>query len=218
MLSSLLRPRAVFIALVVSLPFAGNGGCASRTACFQFSQPEFMVMNSCPAQSNALANFSDPNCPGPVVSVDGPGTFDGELCCYPVTYDSITPDCGSGNGGGSATGTFGTGFPGETTAVGTGFMSTSSGPSCGPSCASALMNGVAPCGGSAQSAYTDLQTCAGCFGGGFGGGGGAGGGGSSCTTTSDCFGNLCANIAIDGECSACLMTSCGTQLGACNAD
>ncbi len=103
MFSVLLPPRVGLIALVVSLPFVGSGGCGSRTACFEYSQPEYFVNgNSCPAQSGALSNFSNASCPGPVVSVDGPGTFDGELCCYPVTYDSITPDCGGGGTSGRA--------------------------------------------------------------------------------------------------------------------
>ena len=45
-----------------------------------------------------MPNFqSDPDCPGPVVSVNSAGTFDGQLCCYAVTYDRIVPDCGTAN-------------------------------------------------------------------------------------------------------------------------
>src|SRR5690348_7925233 len=96
------RTQAALAALALLVPFAGSGGCGSRTACFQYSQAEFDLKMSCPAQDQALPNFTNPSCPGAIVSVDGQGNFDGQLCCYPVTYDDITSDC-------NGTGAFGTG-------------------------------------------------------------------------------------------------------------
>ena len=98
------RWGAMLLLPLVALPFAGTGACGSRTACFEYTQGEYAVHgNSCPAQADALANFTDATCPGPVVSVDGPGSFDGELCCYPVTQDDIVPNCGMGAGGSTMT-------------------------------------------------------------------------------------------------------------------
>jgi len=86
---------AMFFLLV---PLRGSGGCASRQACFTFSKEEFNTLG-CPQQKDALPNFSDPRCPGSIISVDSKGEFDGELCCYTVTYGDIVPDCGPGAGG-----------------------------------------------------------------------------------------------------------------------
>jgi len=96
MRSFLLRPRVVLVALVAPAPFVAGGACGDRTACFTYTPAEYALHHeSCPAREDALPNFSDPSCPGPVVSVDGAGTFDGQLCCYPVTYDDVVPDCGN---------------------------------------------------------------------------------------------------------------------------
>jgi hypothetical protein len=209
--------RMALAAMVLSVPFAGSGGCGSSTACFQFTRQEFAVHMSCPSQTDAMANFTDPSCPGPVVSVDGPGSFDGQLCCYPVTYDDINPDCGNSNSGGS-TGSGPTGtFPGVAVGVGAGPASSSSsstgtGTSCEATCASALATGgsVAPCSfnGAAVSAWNDLLgTCA-C--GGFTGDAGALG------CESDCI-SFCQALGIDPGCMSCLQLNCAPQLNDCNS-
>jgi hypothetical protein len=112
-LTSSTAGRLAVAALVATLPFSGSA--CGRTACFQFTQDLYDQHGACPAQENALANFSDPSCPGPVVSVDSEGTFDGELCCYSVTQQAIDPVIGGGcfNGGG-----FGGGFGGVSVGFG----------------------------------------------------------------------------------------------------
>lgn len=202
-----LRPGVAFATIVIVLPFAGNGGCGSNTACFSYTQPQFAANgNSCPAQKDALPNFSDPNCPGPVVAVNGPGDFDGELCCYPVTYDAITPDCTNAGGVGGGSMGVSTGPPG----VG-GFGPVSV---CSVTCNAALFSGPPPCGGVALAAFQALAACIGCS--------SAGTGGSAASCVSQCE-PVCTNPAAGTcltclPCLTCLQSDCPTELAACQSN
>jgi hypothetical protein len=88
MTSSNLSSRLLFAAAIVALAFTG-GGCG-REACFTWSQVE----GSCPAQADALPFFTNPKCPGKVLSVDSEGasSLDGTLCCYQVTQRELTDE------------------------------------------------------------------------------------------------------------------------------
>jgi hypothetical protein len=202
------RLRVVFAAMAIALPFSTGGGCGSRAACFQFSQAQFAAQNGCPAQADALPNFTDPHCPAGIVSVDSAGSFDGELCCYEVTYDDIVPDCGSGGMGGT-TG-IGSGpppFSGGMVAVSTATSSSSSGGPfpCTSSCSQAVGTGEVPCPGLTASELSALQDCA------------------QCNTfppgSTDCTGEcpqLCASGGpFDSNCQACLMMNCAGPLFTC---
>lgn len=186
---TLTRPFFILTVVVACLPFAGGGGCGSRTACFQFTQAEFDQTSSCPGPKDALAEFTDPRCPGAIVSVDGPGSFDGQICCYPVTYDDITPDCGNDGTGGTRT-------PG--TMAGSGVMTTTS---CATTCSFSIQtNDAPPCAsGDALDAWTNIQSCAcaptACN--------------SSCTALCEGFGG------IDDTCTSCLQASCPDAFTAC---
>ncbi len=194
------RGLALALASTLALPFAftaGGAGCGSRTACFAFTQGEYAQNgDACPSPSEALMSFTDPTCPGPVVSVDGPGSFDGELCCYPVTEDGITPDCGNNGGTGGATSS-GTG-PLPPTG---GDTSTSSGGFCLPTCAMVLANGGQACGGTSQSDLFALLSC------------------TDASCAMECPSFLAGGIeGADSTCTPCLDASCSTQLAACQAN
>lgn len=68
-------------------------GCADR-ACFQWSETE----GACPNRQEALSfmpsldcvNFTDDE---QVLSVDSEGDFEGDVCCYDVTYGNPSRDC-----------------------------------------------------------------------------------------------------------------------------
>jgi hypothetical protein len=193
---TLARPSFILTVMVACLPFAGGGGCGSRTACFQFTQAEFDQMSSCPGPKDALAEFTDPRCPGAIVSVDGPGSFDGQICCYPVTYDDIVPDCGN-----SGTGAVGTGaFPGTTAGGGVTTVTTS----CAATCAFAIqLNDGPPCASaSALNAWMNLLSCA-----------------CAPTSCSSSCTPLCQDVGgIDDTCTSCLQATCPDALTACMAN
>jgi hypothetical protein len=205
MLSFLLRPRVLVAAMALALPFAGGGGCGGRTACFAFSSAQFMQQNSCPAQADALPNFTDPHCPGGIVSVDSDGSFDGELCCYSVTYNDIVPDCGTGAGG-AGTGTVTPGV--SAVGVATGVTVSSSGPPmCAPSCNQALTTGSSPCG-MGSPFFAKLQVCAQCN------GVSPSDGGPSCDMVCLPFCLMNAPPFVNG-CISCLQSSCSQELTDC---
>jgi hypothetical protein len=181
-------------------PVAASGACGSRNACFQYTQAEFNVNNSCPDPSSALASFTDPNCPGDIISVDGPGTFDGQICCYPVTYGDITSSCGMGGANTGTTGT--TTFPGTTGTTGTGTTTLM----CPPTCAASVnSDDSAPCGSTSSfDAWQALQPCA-CGGFTFDGGGTCG---LSC-------GSFCQSLGLDPTCSSCLSMNCLSLIQNC---
>jgi hypothetical protein len=105
MASFFLRPPVVLVTVALAIPFATNGACGSRTACIEYTQAEYTAAGSCLSPADALATFTTESCPGSIVSVNGPGSFDGEICCYPVTYDNVDQSCGTAAGGST------TGFP-----------------------------------------------------------------------------------------------------------
>jgi hypothetical protein len=198
--------RVAIAAMVASLPFAGSGACGSRSACFQYTTAEYNQNNmSCPNQNEALANFTNPECPGTIVSVDGAGTFDGTVCCYPVTYDdSLTNNCTGGNGSGAS----GTGGTVTTTFTSTTSTGTGSTTSCPPTCAAALGAGMAPCGtNAAVSAWQTLLACA-CSTGDADGGGGCG---TPCSS-------FCQALGTTPDCTVCLQGTCGMQVAICQAN
>jgi hypothetical protein len=176
------------------LPFAA--GCGER-ACFEWSTVE----GACPAQSAALAFFSDPSCPSDIVSVDSEGSTDygGKLCCYTVTKDESRNfnDCGAG-------GTTDTGGPGE---VAVSTAGVGGGPVMGTCsrCAAAISSTVAePVCPESQSLLDQL---------------------SACTCNGPCFqacnDNICTNSMSSMACVTCLQDSasgCGNQLSACLDD
>jgi hypothetical protein len=202
-MSFLLRPQvALFIAALV-VPALASGACSSRTACLAYTQPEYAANNnSCLSQADALATFTSPDCPGSIASVDGPGTFDGEICCYPVTYDPVVQSCNVTNTGPTPPGTTfpGTSFP-TTTGVTTSF--------CPPTCSQALISGSIPCAGEpAIQDYLDLLGCAGCMDSPVDGG---------VTCADDCP-VLCSEGPLDPVCASCLMNECGSSLSTCQSN
>jgi hypothetical protein len=180
------------VALALALPFSAGGGCGNRTACFAYTQGEYAQNgNACPSPTDALASFTDPACPGPVVSVDGPGSFDGEICCYPVTEDSIVPDCGNTSSTGGSTST---GPPPPPTG---GFSSGTGIPTCTTTCADTLVEGGQPCtnGG---GPFASLVACA----------------SSTCTVQCPTFLAGGAVVA-DATCEPCLAAGCPSELMMC---
>lgn len=71
--------------LLAALLAAASAGCGQR-ACIEWSQFE----GTCP--SAAVAPSLIGTCTN-ITSVDGEGTHEGELCCYPVTKVGPLPDC-----------------------------------------------------------------------------------------------------------------------------
>jgi hypothetical protein len=196
-----------------------SAGCGNRSACFVYSQGEYAAAhNACPAQAKALPFFTDPHCAGPVVSVDGEGSFtlndtnpDQSLCCYPVTQQDISADALSGDCmppgvGGAGAGGFGVGgattFDVATT-VGVGGMPGG----CFNNCNVLLQGGDQKfvCGGAAN-VWASLLDCV-------------------CNATSTCVKvcqlNICSGHPMTKDCLACLddpMSSCTMELAACQAD
>jgi hypothetical protein len=195
--SFLPRPKlALFVAALV-VPAVVSGACGSRTACIAYTQAEYNANNGCLAPSDAIAAFTSPSCPGSIVSVDGPGTFDGEICCYPVTYDSVVQSCNEGNGNS------GPGFAGGVTTFGPPPPTTS----CAPLCVLAFEQGGPPCGNpGAIQAYVALQACAGCN------------GAPTPSSCEDQCPSFCSDGALDPTCGPCLMTSCSAAVGTCNVN
>ena len=212
------------LAAAILLPLKA-GACGSHTACFTFSQAAYAKHgNACPAAMPAALNrFSSNACGtlGPISSVDGEGSFDGEFCCYPVTEASNFFDCsGSGGfvntatsiGGFGGSGGFG-GFGGfmDTTSS-TGGFSASSGTDGGmPMCFTCNdeLNGVSMDPGQLCSAaamfWSALNTCN-C-------------GSGPCTMA--CSATACSGIMPSPECKTCMTDSgaagCGAELAACKA-
>jgi hypothetical protein len=184
--------RILLVPFLLSLPLTAAG--CGQTACLVWSEAE----GACPAQAKAISFFSDPSCPGTIVSVDSEGSFGNDLCCYAVTEDdpgfgNEDVPCASPPGGvGGAGGSFGSGGAGG---------------GC-PRCEQALAeNGIFQTGlcPSSQMLLDDLATCV-------------------CTTTcvAACQSSLCKpSIMADQTCAACLMDAtmgCGTQFNACAND
>jgi hypothetical protein len=186
-----LRSRAALAVLgFACLPLTAGGGCAGRTACFTYTKGEYAAHgNQCPASKDALANFTDPKCPGPVVAVNGAGTFDGEICCYPVTYEDIVPDCGNEGTGGQG-GSFTSPPPPMSTP-----------PACSSSCSVIIQEGMmSPCTGMAETLFAMLHDCA----------------NEQCSI--DCAPFILNNQPVDAGCNMCLSVMCSTELTNCRND
>jgi hypothetical protein len=206
-------------ALAVVLP-VWSSGCG-HTACFVFTQGEYAAHNACPAPKDALASFTDPHCPGPVVSVDGEGIFnlndvnpDQSLCCYPVTQQAIDhddisgvcqgPSFGGGGFGGGGFGGIDVGGFGEVSSVGGG-----AGGPCFNNC-NMVLNGANPSqlcpDQSSAEAWAALASCA-------------------CTSGNPCFKvcqlNVCSNALVSKECLSCLegpTSGCASAVAMCQSD
>jgi len=201
-------------AVTIALPVVGSG--CGRTACFVYSQNEHAAHGMCPGQAKALVNFTDPHCPGPVLSVDGAGIFslnnsnpDQSLCCYPVTQQDLeqtfangcTPPTGAGGAGGfssTAQDMTSTGFAGGVTTGGGGCVS------CGQKLGSLGADPGLLCPQS-SGPWSTLETCI-C------------GGSGSCTAP--CKLNLCMSSPMSKECFACIQdpmmaSGCSSELSNC---
>jgi hypothetical protein len=78
--------RATRLGLLFTLVFAAaSAGCGQR-ACIEWSTQEGV----CPSPTEAPTHIG--TCTN-IVSVDGEGTHEGNLCCYPVTKQGPLPDC-----------------------------------------------------------------------------------------------------------------------------
>jgi hypothetical protein len=198
--SFLLRPKVTLFAAALVVPVLANGACNNRTACLAYSQPEYAANNnSCLSQADALATFTNPGCPGSIASVDGPGTFDGEICCYPVTYAPVDQSCNETSTGLGGSSPFPTG--------GTTTFDPTTTEFCPPTCSEALSTGNFPCGAETSvEAYLNLLTCAGCM-------GTVTDGGVDCS--SQCF-SFCAQGPVGLDCDGCLINLCGPALTSCN--
>jgi hypothetical protein len=214
--------RSAVIAAALVLPVKA-GGCGSSTACFTFSQGAYdKAGGTCPVNDAALARLSDTSCGslGPVASVNGEGTFDGEFCCYPVTQANDFFECGSsGFGGGSFSsgGGFG-GFGGVGGAGGIGGVldgvstsisgtggSTGTCFTCNDELTGVSMDPGQLCA-SAATFWSALNTCN-C-------------GSGPCTIA--CSATACMGVTPSAECKACMedgsSMGCGSERAACAAN
>jgi hypothetical protein len=205
---------AALAALTIALPLVGSG--CGRTACFVYTKGEYDAHGSCPAQAAALTNFTDPHCPGPVLTVDGAGVFslnstnpDQSLCCYSVTQedleqnfsDTCTPPTGAGGAGGfsSQTGS----FEGSTSFVAVGVGGANMGCfTCNEELMGLGNNPAQLCPGTSADAWGTLDKCA-C--------------GGACA--GPCNLNLCVGAPMSKECFVCLDTpsssGCAMELMNC---
>lgn len=208
----------VLVAMALMLP-VWSSGCG-HTACFVFTQGELRANNNaCPAPKDALASFTDPHCPGPVVTVDGEGIFnlneanpDQSLCCYPVTQQTIDPEVFSGEcqgpvgvGGDKGIGGGGTFGAGGSFGVSVG----GGGGPCFNNCNMVLMGAnpdqLCPDESSAQS-WALLVSCA-CT------------SGNPCAKICDL--NICSHALVSKECLSCLedpSSGCAKDVAGCQSD
>ena len=196
----------VVLVAVVALPLKA-GGCGS-SACITVT-PAQLVGGACPSAAAARSRLVVQSCPVTITDVSGPGTLDGNLCCYPVVTQSQNNGfdiCGFGAGGSVTSTGFGVGgggFPGPTS---TGFGGSSTvgvgGAGGGifadagdcTTCFAALVDGADPsliCSGSTA----ELDNLAACV----------------CGDAGECTGvcgpSLCAGQPIASPCSGCLQSS-----------
>jgi hypothetical protein len=172
---------------VVALPLKA-GGCGS-SACITVT-PAQLAGGACPSMDVAKARLVA-TCPASIVDVSGPGTLDGNLCCYPVDTRSQNTGfdpCALGDLGDLGVGGSGTGSGGV--------------PVCS-TCLAAL-NGVDPsqlCPG-AESFFEDVVSCF-CA------------AGETCAGV--CADSLCGGTAVLGACTSCVesSTQCAAVVGTC---
>jgi hypothetical protein len=200
----------IILALALALPVAA--GSCGRTACITVTAMD-LVNGVCPSAAVAQARFADPTCGGNITSVDGAGSLDDGLCCYPVSEgdgppgvdpgcsstatDTEFPDTDQDSDTDSQTETFfGVGGSGG---GGTG----GSGSCAKATCASALAGSVPfsqVCG--APTASLDALVACAC----------------APTCLSACSPTLCVMNAPDDGCLSCLETSCASQLATCQSN
>jgi hypothetical protein len=193
----------LLVAVALVLPFKAMG--CGRTACFTVTSAD-LKNGACPDVMAAAARLEGPACAGQanIASVDGAGTLDNGLCCYPVTFGDTNPafvPCGAG---GSFTVT--TGISVESAMVGVGAsssISTMTGTFC-VKCKEFLAGMSGPlCSGFALTNEVAVQNCA-------------------CTATScqtDCDQTLCGpGNAPDDACRACLLQGCAMEVTACQGN
>jgi hypothetical protein len=214
LISSPRAARAAVLLAVVLLPLKA-GGCAGSSACINVPQSTYAA-SGCPSRA-AAGSFFASSCA--VESVDGDATYDGELCCYPVTPTGNGDDCNVpvGFGGGVVGMTAGvSGSGGAVVAVGSGvvfdgggFGGSGSGGFGGfvpvdagcASCAQTLsegLSGSSVCPGAAGASFMSLVSCA-C---------------TNCPT--QCAATLCdADGGLAGDCQSCIKGPCGGQLESC---
>jgi hypothetical protein len=192
------RSEILVMVAALALPFKA-GGCG-RTSCLTLSKAQIQS-GICPSQSEAAARINGPNNCGfnsTTTTIEGDGTLDGELCCYPVSEQTVNTICGFGAGG-SPGGT--TGFGGETTSTATGFVGTGgSMPGCAP-CNAALQGTPFDLVCGLSMARTDLQNLEMC------------GCGNTCMSV--CDQTLCIGNKPSDGCMSCLQSGCLTQLVTC---
>jgi hypothetical protein len=182
------RSEIVVMLFALALPFKA-GGCGSTT-CITVTQAD-LQNGECPSQMVAQMRVTDPNMcffGSTMTMIEGDGVLDGQLCCYPSSKQSSNGGCFIGMGGGVSTGfgTATTGFGGSTT---TGFAT----------CNSALQGAPFDQVTEPQS-KADLETLEMC-------------GCNKCTSV--CDPTLCTGNKPDDGCMGCLLSSCATELTAC---
>jgi hypothetical protein len=190
----------VLAVVALALPFKATG--CGRTACFTVTSAQ-LVNGACPDVMVAEGRLQGTPCTpqDQITSVDGPGTLDNGLCCYPVTFGgsnaNALPCAGVGGSNSAVAVTAGM--------VGVGASGTTTGPSC-VSCSDFLAGTSGPlCNTNAPlltalSTEVDLRNCA-CT-------------AASCET--DCAPTLCGvGNAPDDACRACLLQACATEVDAC---
>lgn len=198
------RPPRVARLLVIALALGAlplkSGACGGRTACFTVTAAELGGGQACPGVGEASTRLLNTMCPGSVESVDGPGSLDGDLCCYPVTYGPLPGDSICGVTFPTTSGDFPTGTSASSASSGTaiGFDGGPTGPCV--SCNAAL-NG-APFGQVCDpTPLSKLRVCA-----------------CAANCTDACDPTLCAGNAPDNGCLACVQASCASELAACRAE
>jgi hypothetical protein len=187
--------RFVVIALFLGLFPLKTGGCdGGRTACFTVTgktcpSPEALNMSISMSPANTM-------CAGDISSVDGPGTLDNDLCCYPVSYISGNDGfpCNLGFIGTTTIGTGGTTTFGGSSGFAGGVTTTTS--NC-VTCNQAL-NGAPFSQVCNPTPLDNLRICA-CA--------------STCTT--ECDPTLCEGNPPDTGCLSCLQANCSSQLTTC---
>jgi hypothetical protein len=197
------RPPRLARYLVIGLAAAllRLGGCSGRTACFTVTASDLGPDQTCPDVAVATTRLVNNTCGGSIESIDGAGSLDGDLCCYPVTYFGSNSDDGDIDCEISPGGSFG-GSSGIASSASSGIsgFGGSTTTSCA-TCNQAL--GGAPFDQACNPAVLSAVTTCGC----------------STACASACQATLCTGSgnAPDNGCLSCLQASCLSQLQSCQA-